>query len=79
MQSKILVNPRKCVGCRICELICSLYHENEFNPAKSRIQVIKDEKRGVDAPKLINCDLCGGDLVCVKFCEPQAIELCCEH
>ncbi len=36
----IMVNPEKCAGCRLCELVCSLKNAGEFNPAKARIHVI---------------------------------------
>ena len=40
----ITVNQDKCVGCRLCELVCSLKNTGEFNPAKARIQVIGFEE-----------------------------------
>ncbi len=36
----IVVNPNKCTGCRLCELVCSMKYTGEFNPAKSRIHVM---------------------------------------
>lgn len=36
----ITVHLDKCTGCRVCELACSLKHTGEFNPARSRIQVM---------------------------------------
>jgi len=40
----IAFNPEKCVGCRLCELVCSLKHTREFNPIRSRIQVVGFEE-----------------------------------
>lgn len=40
----ISVNPEKCVGCRLCELACSLKHTREFNPIRARIQVVGFEE-----------------------------------
>ena len=40
----VTVNPAKCVGCRLCELACSLKNTGEFNPARARIQVIGFEE-----------------------------------
>jgi carbon-monoxide dehydrogenase iron sulfur subunit len=37
---KLVSNPEKCTGCRICEIICSLSKEKVINPSKSRIQVV---------------------------------------
>ncbi len=34
------VVPERCVGCRLCELVCSLKHVGEFNPTRARIQVM---------------------------------------
>jgi len=38
----ITLNPKVCRGCGLCELACSLTHENECNPSLSRIRVVKD-------------------------------------
>ena len=39
--AKILtVDPTKCTGCGDCEMVCSMRNTGEFNPARSRIQVI---------------------------------------
>lgn len=37
------VDPDRCIGCGVCELICSLEKSNkrEFNPQKSRIRVLR--------------------------------------
>ncbi len=122
----------KCTGCTLCEVACSLHHEKECNPSKSRIHAIKWEELGADVPmvcvqcdepvceavcpvaaihrdaetnailidhetcigckmcamacpfgaitidivgkKALVCDLCEGNPVCVKFCEPKALQ-----
>lgn len=38
----IIFDPNKCVGCRVCEAVCTLSHEGEINPLKARIKVIRD-------------------------------------
>ncbi len=38
---RIVLDPTKCVGCRVCEGICSLVNEGESNPVKSRIKVVR--------------------------------------
>ena len=38
----IVHNPEKCVGCGVCGLMCSLYHEGEQGPALSRSEVVRD-------------------------------------
>ena len=40
----VTVNLDKCVGCRVCELVCSFKDTGEFNPSKSKIQVIGFEE-----------------------------------
>lgn len=32
----------KCVGCGVCGLMCSLYHEGEQGPALSRSEIVRD-------------------------------------
>lgn len=126
----IMIDPDKCTGCGLCEMVCSLKHEGECNPTLSRIKIVKgalfisvpvtcqqcgtplcrevcpldaihrDSETGaylVDAERCVgcrlcviacplgaieihpyehlamNCDLCGGDPMCVKFCLPEAL------
>lgn len=54
----LLIDYDKCVGCRICAVFCPF----------GGIGI--DVKRG----KVIKCDLCEGDPVCVKFCDPEALQ-----
>jgi Fe-S-cluster-containing hydrogenase component 2 len=35
-------DPEKCVGCGVCGLMCSLYHDGEQGPALSRSEVVRD-------------------------------------
>ena len=37
----VSVDPEKCVGCQICEYVCSWTKEKAFNPMKSRIRVVR--------------------------------------
>jgi benzoyl-CoA reductase subunit BamC len=50
----IKVDADKCNGCRLCEVICSAYHANpkwdSNNPARSRIQVIRDPLQDIWVP-----------------------------
>lgn len=39
----IEVDVGACMTCRECEVVCSLYHEDESNPALSRIQIDYDD------------------------------------
>lgn len=70
MEYKLLIDPRVCVGCRLCELACSVYHEKEYNPTRSRIRVLKDEKLGLDVPvTCLHCD----PAYCIKACPTGAL------
>jgi Fe-S-cluster-containing hydrogenase component 2 len=39
-QLGIKVNTPNCTGCHICEMVCSLYHEDAANLDKARIQIL---------------------------------------
>ncbi|MFH1122664.1 MAG: 4Fe-4S dicluster domain-containing protein [Pseudomonadota bacterium] len=66
----IYVDPQRCTGCKVCEMVCSLHHENEVNPAKSRINVMTWEHEGIDIP--IVCQQCE-DPPCEEICPTNAI------
>lgn len=70
MRHKFIINRTKCTGCRLCEVICSFFHDREFNPAKARIRVFKDENHGIDYP--IVCRHCGKP-PCMEACPAGAI------
>jgi carbon-monoxide dehydrogenase iron sulfur subunit len=40
---RISVNRKKCTGCHLCELVCSLFHLRVINIEKSAIRVHKDD------------------------------------
>ena len=40
---RISVDHLKCTGCRLCEMVCSLFHLKIINPEKSAIRVQKDD------------------------------------
>jgi benzoyl-CoA reductase subunit BamC len=50
----INVDSDKCTGCRACEVACAAYHAEPkysiVNPARSRIQVFKDEENDLYVP-----------------------------
>lgn len=66
------VNHNLCTGCRICEVACSLKHENIINPALSRIRIYQFFPGPIDIPVL--CHRCL-DHPCVDACplSPSAI------
>ena len=62
--------PNNCIGCRICELVCSFVHEQVINSEKSRIRVHKNERYGFNYP--VTCIQCA-DPECAKVCPVGAI------
>lgn len=132
MSKIIAVDYDKCTGCRTCEIVCSLQHNGEINPSRSRIKVVRWDDQGEAIPmncrqcewapceaicpikaisrdgllgrevvnhdtcigcrmcvavcpfgamsfdtstkKVITCDLCDDDPLCVKFCTTQALQ-----
>lgn len=71
MKKILMVDATKCTGCRICELVCSLSHEGECNPLKSRVRVFKVEEEGIDMPCVcLHCE----DPVCRDVCPVDAIK-----
>lgn len=65
----ISVNPEKCVGCRLCELACSLKHTREFNPMRARIQVVGFEELFSFPLTCFQCE----KPFCVDVCPTRAI------
>lgn len=59
-----------CSGCRLCELYCSLQHNEAFNPRRARIRVV-ELGTGIDIP--VTCQQCQ-DPACQASCEFEAIE-----
>ena len=72
--SKVLVvDVDNCTGCRICELVCSMEKQGEYNPKKSLIRVIRNKEAHVNIPVLdMKCDFCGE---CVDWCPTKALSL----
>jgi len=56
MEKIILINYENCVGCKTCEMVCSLSHDKEVVPFRSRIKVLKWEDTAHAIP--INCRQC---------------------
>ena len=67
----IFVDPLRCSGCRLCEIACSLKHENIIWPEASRIRVF-ELIPGVDVPHL--CVQCP-DYPCVNSCPTKALSI----
>ena len=59
----------KCVGCRICEYVCSLEKDKVFNPTRSRIRVVRIYPT---TNASLTCRLCE-DAPCVIACPRKAL------
>lgn len=70
MEKTIVIDYHKCVGCKTCEIICSLVHEGICTSSLSRVRVVKDEKAGWNIP--VTCAMCEKP-VCVNVCPIGAI------
>ena len=69
---RIFVDDEICTGCRYCEIICSLVHNDVVNPRKSRIRVMSDVFNGVDHPTV--CRQCAKP-PCADACPVKAIRI----
>jgi len=70
MQKTLMIDYKKCTGCRLCELVCAVMHEGVSNPARSRIKIMKWETEGLYVP--ITCQQCE-DAPCMNVCPVKAI------
>ena len=62
-------DPDKCIGCNVCEYICSLEKEKTFNPVKSRIRALRLDSLSNVA---MTCRVCK-NAPCVKACPEDAL------
>ncbi len=59
-----------CIGCRECELMCSLEHHGIFNPAQARIRVEYNEEENAYHPVI--CRHCE-EPACAEACHAEAL------
>ncbi len=43
MNIRLKINPKKCSGCRLCEMACSIQHLGVVNTGRSAIRIYKDD------------------------------------
>ena len=60
----------KCVGCRLCEMVCSLYHDGECSTTLSPIKIVRDHEFGHNLVRV--CCQCE-DAPCIDSCLPEAL------
>jgi carbon-monoxide dehydrogenase iron sulfur subunit len=67
------VDIERCTGCRTCEEVCSLKNTGRVQPSRSRIKIIKYEKRGEYHNYVpMVCQQCSTPL-CMEACPTNAI------
>jgi len=71
MNKQLLITPSRCTGCRTCELACSLTHQENNKPGRSRIYPLGV---GIERWVPVVCLQCD-DPACVKACLVNALTL----
>lgn len=66
----LVIQPKKCVGCKVCELACSIYHYKTHKTTLSAIRVVKFDELSRDVPTV--CSQCE-DAPCMKVCGVNAM------
>ncbi len=62
-------DPDRCIGCNVCEYVCSVKKEKTFNPTKSRIRAIRLDSLNNIA---VACRTCK-DAPCIRACPRDAL------
>ncbi|MBN2239913.1 MAG: 4Fe-4S dicluster domain-containing protein [Dehalococcoidales bacterium] len=70
MAKQLVIDPEKCTGCRVCEMVCSVKQADVVNPLRSRIRVAKAEWEGKYIP--VTCRQCENP-ACMAACPNGAI------
>jgi len=71
MPKSVATIPKRCAGCKLCQLICSYITFRVFNPSRAHLTIKEDEKRGLfDIVLLPECNGCGA---CIKYCPSEAL------
>ena len=43
----LFVDSKECSGCRLCQMVCSLWHDGAVNLERARLFVLNDEEGGI--------------------------------
>lgn len=70
MNSRLVVNPNLCIGCRTCELACSFTHSVDGKPGRTRIFMLESGFKDLWVP--VTCLQCD-EAACVKSCLVDAL------
>ena len=66
----LMIAPENCTNCHSCELACSLFHEEEFNPSRARVEVRNwDDNTHSASVMCLQCEEAG----CMVICPATAI------
>ena len=68
-REQLLVDAKRCTGCKRCMLACSMKHHNAINPSLSRVRVLPFDSQGLNVPIL--CMACD-NAPCIKVCPMNA-------
>lgn len=70
MGRAIVIDEKKCTGCRSCELACSGSKEGQYIPERARITVMNDALMGWSRPTVcLQCE----DPMCLPVCPTGAL------
>lgn len=71
MAKHLVVEPKRCVNCRTCELVCSFKHNTTFNPRLSNVTVFQYEEAAITVPVMcMQCD----EASCATICPTGALK-----
>ena len=75
MNRALIVDVDNCIGCKICELVCSMKIYGEYNPSKSYIKVLQNKELDLNLPVLnVKCvEYQSGCSKCVDFCPTKCL------
>ena len=65
----VTCDPEKCIGCQLCEYICSFIKTGEYNTYRSRIRTIRAEEILITAVACRTCE----NAPCVIACTRDAL------
>ena len=71
---RIVWDMAKCTGCRVCEAVCSLVKEGEFNPVKARGKVVRTVEHSILHKVRVTCLQCE-EPNCMAVCPSGAINV----
>lgn len=63
-------DPDKCIGCQLCEYVCSYTKTHEYNSYRSRIRTVRVEEVLITAIACRSCE----NAPCVRACPKDALE-----